>query len=276
MRRREFLSGLSLIPAMRSLAQRAALLPFIELDHVSVRVSDVRRSARFYMQLFGSDASRDPNRQANPGSKAGELWFIRLGRSHLALAPTSQLEAPGVDHYCLSVSAFSKEAAKATLASFEQPFPQWPSNNVWLRDPDGHLIQLAPSANEPQVATIVRNAVAVTRGGDSATGAPFRATRISRLVLTASRLADSESYYDRLLGNAQASGASRSFQVGPSTVTVVGGGSPSLRIALAAFDRAMAHKALVSMGITPHAGTDPAVVVVRDPDGLTFELAAAD
>ena len=75
-----------------------------------------------------------------------------------------------------SVSAFSKEAAKATLASFEQPFPQRPSNNIWLRDPDGLLIQLAPSANEPRVATIVRNAVAVPRGDDMPI-APFRATR---------------------------------------------------------------------------------------------------
>jgi catechol 2,3-dioxygenase-like lactoylglutathione lyase family enzyme len=275
MRRRELLAALPLIPAMRTLARRAALLPFIELDHLSIRVSDVRRSARFYMQLFGSDASRDPNRQANPGSQAGELWFIRLGRSHLALAPTSPTEPPGVDHYCLSVSAFSKETAKATLASFEQPFPQWPSNNVWLRDPDGVLLQLAPSANEPQLATIVRNAVAVPRGGDS-TVAPFRATRISRLVLTAARLADSESYYSRLLGDAKGSGASRSFEVGPSSVTVASGESPSFRIALAAFDRASAHNALSSLGITPQAAADRSVIAVHDPDGLPFELGAAD
>jgi catechol 2,3-dioxygenase-like lactoylglutathione lyase family enzyme len=58
----------------------SALLPFIELDHVSIRVSDVQRSARFYMRLFGDDAARDPKRQANPGSQPGELWFVRHAR----------------------------------------------------------------------------------------------------------------------------------------------------------------------------------------------------
>src|SRR5262245_4548028 len=141
MKRRELIGMLPLMAAMRRPARAAsALLPFLELDHVSIRVSDVRRSARFYMDLFGGDAARDPNRQANPGSQAGELWFIRLGRSHLALAPRSVNEPAGVDHYCLSVSAFSKETAKTALAQFEQPFPEWPSNNVWLRDPGRFLV----------------------------------------------------------------------------------------------------------------------------------------
>jgi hypothetical protein len=107
------------------------------------------------------------------------------------------------------------------------------------------------------VTTIVRDAVAVARGEDLTTLAPFRVTRISRLVLTASRLDNSASYYSRPLGDAQASGASRSVQVGSSTVTIASGGSPSLRIVLAAFDRTMAHKALLSLGITPQTGEEP-------------------
>ena len=143
--RRELIGSLPLVAALgrRAVAQ-SALLPFIELDHVSIRVSDVQHSARFYMQLFGNDAARDPKTQANPGSQTGELWFIRLGRSHLALAPLSPNEVPGVDHYCLSVSAFAKDTARARLAQFDQPYPEWPSNNVWLRDRTGS------SSNLPQ------------------------------------------------------------------------------------------------------------------------------
>src|SRR4051812_43719501 len=131
------LPALAAIACTEGAQPASALLPFIELDHISLRVSDVQRSARFYMRLFGTDAARDPRRQANPASQPGELWFIRLGRSHLALAPLSSGEVPGVDHMCLSVSAFAKDMAKARLTEFDQPFPDWPSNNVWLRDPEG-------------------------------------------------------------------------------------------------------------------------------------------
>jgi catechol 2,3-dioxygenase-like lactoylglutathione lyase family enzyme len=272
--RRRLIGSLPLLAALgrRAVAQ-SALLPFIEVDHVSIRVSDVQRSARFYMQLFGNDAARDPKRQANPGSQTGELWFIRLGRSHLALAPLSPNDVPGVDHYCLSVSAFAKDTARAKLAQFDQPYPEWPSNNVWLRDPDGLLIQLAPSANEPQMATIVRNAVAVSHPADLPATPPFRAERISRLVLASARLASSTSYYRRLLGDGRASGNSHSFDVGPSAVIIAQGGTPSFRIALRAFDESLARRTLLSLGITPDARSDRAVIVLRDPDGIVFEIA---
>ena len=207
---------LPLVPTIQGGARGASLLlPFIELDHVSIRVSDVRRSARFYMELFGSEASRDLNRQANPGSRAGELWFIRLGRSHLALAPTSSSEPAGVDHYCLSVSAFSKEAAKASLRTVRTAVSRVAIEQRLAQGPDGLLIQLAPSANQPQVPTIVRNPVVVRRGADLPAVPPLRALRISRLVLATAQLAESEHYYSRLLGDARSSSDSRSFPVGP-------------------------------------------------------------
>lgn len=275
-RRELFCLGLLPLAAIHRPAWASSpLLPFIELDHVSIRVSDVRRSARFYMQLFGSDAARDANRQANPGSRSGELWFIRLGRSHLALAPAFADEAPGVDHYCLSVSKFAKDSAKATLAQFDQPFPDWPSNNVWLKDPDGRLIQLAPSANEPQIPGIVRNAVPAPRTADLPATAPFRAARISRLVLSSTRWAAAQSYYGRLLGDAQPSGRSYSHSVGPSAVILQEGGQSSLRIAIESFDKAAVTRTASSIGAAVDPGADPMVVRLRDPDGLTFEIAAA-
>jgi catechol 2,3-dioxygenase-like lactoylglutathione lyase family enzyme len=270
--RRAFLTSLPLLGAVvRPARAQPAKLPFIELDHVSIRVSDVRRSARFYMRLFGTDTARDPKRQANPGSRAGELWFIRLGRSHVALAPLSRGESAGVDHYCLSVSAFAKDAAKAMLAGFDQPYPDWPSNNVWLKDPDGLLIQLAPSANEPQLATIVRNAIAVPRLPDLPATPPFRASRISRLVLPCARADVSASYYRRLLGDGRSSGTSHIFSVGTSNLVLTEGGTQSFRVAIPSFEERSARRILTSLGITPEA-TDRSMMVLRDPDGITFEL----
>lgn len=272
--RREFLAFPLAAGIHRAASARTPLLPFIELDHVSIRVSDVRRSTSFYMQLFGADAARDANRQANPGSKPGELWFVRLGRSHLAFAPTNSAEALGVDHYCLSVPKFDKDSARAALKQFDQPFPNWPSNNVWLKDPDGLLIQIAPSANEPQIPGIVRNAVPVPRTADHPAVAPFQAARISRLALSTARSAEAQRYYGSLLGDGQPLGASRAYTIGPSTLVLQNGGRPSLRIVVERFERAAVIRTAASMRIPVEAGSDPMSVQLRDPDGLMFEIAA--
>ncbi len=132
--RRDLLSTTLALAGVRLVYAQAPspTLPFIALDHFALKVADPRRSLQFYMSLFGSDASRDANRQANPGSAAGELFFLRLGDGHLSLSPLSPNERPGVDHFCLSVADFSKDAAKSKLTAFEQPWPEWPSNNVSL------------------------------------------------------------------------------------------------------------------------------------------------
>ena len=273
--RRSFVTSLPMLAAIArpSGAQPAsALLPFIELDHISLRVSDVQSSARFYMQLFGTDAARDPKRQANPASQPGDLWFIRLGRSHLALAPLSPGEAPGVDHFCLSVSAFAKDTAKAILTGFDQPYPDWPSNNVWLKDPEGLLIQLAPSANEPRLPTIVRNAITVPSPPGVPAAAPFRAARISRLVLASTQPATA-SYYRRLLGDGRSSGTSNMFGVGPSTLIRAQGGTQSFRIAVASFEQPSARRTLAKLGITAEAMSDGSTIALRDLDGIAFEIA---
>lgn len=248
-------------------------LPFIEVDHVSVRVSNVRRAADFYMRLFDSDASRDPNRPANPASKPGELWFIRLGESHLALAPSSPSEPPGLDHFCLSVSGFDKDAAKARLARFNQVFPEWPSNNVWLSDPGGHLVQIAPSANEPKLPAIVRGAMPVERDADLPPIPPFRATRISRLTLVTTEISAAVSYYRDLLGPPRAAIDSRTFVVGPSHVILAPAGEPELRVAIAAFDDLTVRRTLSSFGVTAQNTPDGAAVAFRDPDGIRVEIA---
>jgi catechol 2,3-dioxygenase-like lactoylglutathione lyase family enzyme len=275
--RRSFLSALPFVTVFPPAGWGqfdAPLLPFIELDHVSFRVSNVQRTARFYMRLFGTDAARDPHRQANPGSQAGELWFIRCGRSHIALAPLSRGEEPGIDHYCLSVRQFDKSAAQATLRSFDQPYPDWPSNNVWLRDPDGMLVQLAPSANDPQLPTIVRNATAVPRPADTPETAPFRASRIAKLVLTANRLAATTGYYGRLLGGTSSPEARSGFTVGPSRLIISSREVQSFRIAVRGFEPQSALRALARLDAPAEPASGGSIITVHDPDGIRFEVAA--
>lgn len=250
----------------------SAALPFIELDHVSIRVSNVRRAADFYMRLFGPDAGRDPSRPANPSSKPGELWFIRLGDSHLALAPSSPSELPGLDHYCLSVSGFDKKAAATRLSRFNQVFADWPSNNVWLTDPGGHFIQIAPSANAPRLPAIVRGAVVVERDPNLPASPQFRAARISRLTLVAADTSVSANYYRDLLGPSPSAHESNAFVVGPSRLVLTPAGEPSFRVAVAAFDEPQVRRTLLSAGIASQTTTDGAAVVFRDVDGVRVEV----
>ena len=155
---------------------------------------------------------------------------------------------------------------------FDQPYPDWPSNNVWLKDPDGLLIQLAPSANEPPLATIVRNAIAVPRPRDLPAIPPFRASRVSRLVLPCARADLSASYYHRLLGNSRASGTSHIFSVGASNLILTEGGTQSFRVAVPSFEERSARRTLTSLGITTETTSDRSTMVLSDPDGIAFEI----
>src|SRR5213593_2707488 len=81
-------------------------LPVGSIDHVNIRVPDVQRSADFYIKLFGVEVARAPNAKAqtaNPASPSGELWFIRLGESFLAISPTGAQLKPGIDHFSFAI-----------------------------------------------------------------------------------------------------------------------------------------------------------------------------
>jgi catechol 2,3-dioxygenase-like lactoylglutathione lyase family enzyme len=227
------------------------------------------------MNLFGSDASRDVNRQANPGSMAGELSFIRLGDSHLSLSPLSSGEQPGVDHFCFSVTAFDKTSARLQLSAFDQPWPEWPSNNLWLKDPDGHLIQLAPSANAPRLPGIVRGAVPLQPATRVTTPSPFRAAVISRLTLVTSNLPTSSNYYRRLLGRSQGETGGASFRVGASDfVLAQAPDTECIRLAVPSFDARTAQRVLSSLGVVSDVTSDSDSVSFHDPDQIRIEIAA--
>ena len=225
------------------------------------------------MNLFGSDASRDVNRQANPGSIAGELLFIRLGDSHLSLSPLSPGEQPGVDHFCFSVAAFDKTSARSKLSTFDQPWPEWPSNNVWLKDPDGHLVQLAPSANSPRLPGIVRGAAPLEPAARVTTASAFRAVLISRLTLVTSNLPASTSYYRRLLGRRQGAAPGASFLVGPSEfVLAQAPGTECIRVAVQSFDARTGVRTLSLLGAVSDVASDGRTVSILDPDGIRIEI----
>src|SRR5262245_61545211 len=144
MTRREFIAGAVAIGVTGTALRVEAALPAAGLDHVNIRVPDVQRSAEFYIKLFGVQVARAPNAKAqtaNPASPSGVLWFIRLCESFLAMSPTGP-QQPGIDHFSFAIAGFNGDRVKSQLAGLNQQWPDSSSNNLWLRDPAGHVIQL--------------------------------------------------------------------------------------------------------------------------------------
>jgi len=100
-------------PALRAVPQvlgqpGKAVIPVRKLNHITLRVSDVKRSREFYQGLFGLAL------QNTQGNNAG--LRIGAGPQHLGLAPAGSGAKPQIDHYCLTLDGFKVDALIKILA----------------------------------------------------------------------------------------------------------------------------------------------------------------
>lgn len=116
----------------------------IGLDHVVLRVRDQEASRRFYTEVLDCTVDHFNERIS--------LLQLRFGEALIDLLPGARGEA-GMDHFCLSIRCGDLPALHDTLAgrgvALEGPvverrgaFGMGPS--LYLRDPDGYLIELKP------------------------------------------------------------------------------------------------------------------------------------
>jgi catechol 2,3-dioxygenase-like lactoylglutathione lyase family enzyme len=114
------------------------------LDHVVLRVKDQEASQAFYTDVLGCKVDHWNERIS--------LLQLRFGDHLIDLLPGERGVA-GVDHVCLSIRCDDLPALDAALAArgvtLEGPvverrgaFGTGPS--LYLRDPDGYLIELKP------------------------------------------------------------------------------------------------------------------------------------
>src|SRR5262249_41712795 len=102
--RRQIIKALSLLVAANSAsaaeAQQAGTIHGTTIDHVSILVGDLQRSAEFYQSLFGlSQVSEDkPNR------------ILRLGNKRTLVSLRRETETGVVDHFAIGVENFNKDA----------------------------------------------------------------------------------------------------------------------------------------------------------------------
>jgi catechol 2,3-dioxygenase-like lactoylglutathione lyase family enzyme len=118
------------------------------LNHMTLFVSDPKRSMEFYQGLFGMPVQA---RQGTPGSG---LLRIGSGPQYIALAAAGANRKPGIDHFCMTTEGFDAGQTLKILAAHgvtqsEAPGPL----KAWTRmrgdtlefhlgDPDGIVVQL--------------------------------------------------------------------------------------------------------------------------------------
>ena len=124
-----------------------------EIDHVVLRVVDLERMLRFYVDVLGCAPERRDD--------AIGLVQLRAGRSLVDLVPVDGLlgraggappgaEGRNLDHVCFRVDPFDAAAIRRTLEAagvqagpVEQRYGAEGSGpSIYLRDPEGNVVEL--------------------------------------------------------------------------------------------------------------------------------------
>jgi catechol 2,3-dioxygenase-like lactoylglutathione lyase family enzyme len=136
--RRELIQGLAILALAGGTASAADTgFAATTINHVSIQVSDIKRSAEFYMRAFGL-----------PKRKAGNPDAVRLGvgPSHLTLR--QEKPSGNVDHFCLGIDKFNHDSVVRDLkARGVKPEPDEKGpQGFHVKDPDGFRVQLGDSS----------------------------------------------------------------------------------------------------------------------------------
>jgi catechol 2,3-dioxygenase-like lactoylglutathione lyase family enzyme len=136
--RRELIQGLAMLTVASGTVSAADTgFAATTINHVSIQVSDIKRSADFYMRAFGL-----------PKRKAGNPDAVRLGvgPSHLTLR--QEKPSGNVDHFCLGIDKFNRESVIRDLKAqgvSPEPDEKGPQG-FHVKDPDGFRVQLGDSS----------------------------------------------------------------------------------------------------------------------------------
>lgn len=136
-----------MVAASRLIAQpNQPMIRVRALNHMTLFVSDPKRSLEFYQGLFGMPI------QARQG--ASGLLRIGSGPQYIALAAAGPNRKPGIDHFCMTAEGFNagqilKILAEHGVTKSEAPGPMkaWErmrgdTLEFHLGDPDGIVVQI--------------------------------------------------------------------------------------------------------------------------------------
>jgi catechol 2,3-dioxygenase-like lactoylglutathione lyase family enzyme len=134
--RRQLIQALSMLVSVPAAAiDASAQAPGLQgtgIDHVSVLVTDMQRSAAFYQRVFGmTQVSEDKPNQ-----------ILRLGNQRTIVSLRHEGPAGIVDHFAIKVDNFERDKVTELL----KPHGLTPQNNIQfgfhIKDPDGAVVQI--------------------------------------------------------------------------------------------------------------------------------------
>lgn len=137
--RRDLIGGLAAIATGAQAASAASESSFqgVEVNHVALQVTDVKRSRDFYQRHLGLPVVRESERNC----------FLGLGKNFLALFENTD---PGMNHFCIAIEDYEVRKVTAELKRLElKPRQPGGSNRVYFDDPDGIEVQLAGVDHQP-------------------------------------------------------------------------------------------------------------------------------
>lgn len=101
------------------------------LDHVLLHVTDIEKSLPYYRLVYGENIKT--TRAANPD----RLWIQLEGNTRIGLQKAPAGQSPRIDHYCIKVAPFDREAVAAGIRQIG--------------------LKVLPSADEPDVLRFADN-----------------------------------------------------------------------------------------------------------------------
>ena len=129
------------------------MMEIIGLDHLVLRVRDVRRMVRFYCEVLGCRVERVREELGLTQLRAGEAMIdlvavdSELGRRGGAAAGT---EGRNLDHFCLRIEPFDPAALVAHLAAHGiaagevkmRYGAEGMGPSLYIADPEGNTVEL--------------------------------------------------------------------------------------------------------------------------------------
>jgi catechol 2,3-dioxygenase-like lactoylglutathione lyase family enzyme len=140
MSRRDLIAGLALLAsgtaAGAAAASDAPTFKATGLNHLALRVPEVKRSRDFYQRHLGLEVSRDGGDSS---------CFLTFGNAFLALFRGAE---PRMDHYCYSVEGYDVGESERRLKAAGLA-PRVTGDRIYFDDPDGIEVQLAADEHRP-------------------------------------------------------------------------------------------------------------------------------
>ena len=137
------------------------------LDHVALTVVDLDRAGEFYERVLGAElvAQYPPEGDALVRSYRLGDAVVNLHRQGNGVDLVARVPTPGSADFCLRWAGTAETAVAHLRARgvevIEGPVPRVladgrPGSSVYLRDPDGNLVELMSVARSPSAAAGVR------------------------------------------------------------------------------------------------------------------------